>query len=117
MTIRITRKTARLLDTLLVIHKMRRLAREATGGNYHMPSYEIMRRSNIGPGSFYPIMERLEASGWVESEWETVAQGHNRPRRLFYRLTEDGVTWARTAVKKDARRITLWDRIMKGLMK
>jgi DNA-binding MarR family transcriptional regulator len=50
-------------------------------------------------GSVYPILERLERAGWVESEWEDdpVRSG---PRRRLYRLTADGVDAARAAVAR-----------------
>jgi len=116
MTVRVTHKTARLLKQLLVIDKLRKLAAD-TDSAYHMPSREIMERAGVGSGSFYPIMSRLEAAGWVEYEWEVVPEGRNRPRRLFYHLTEPGVIAARSAVKQDDNRITVWDRIMKGFAK
>ncbi|HEY1495197.1 MAG TPA: PadR family transcriptional regulator [Candidatus Solibacter sp.] len=38
-------------------------------------------------GSLYPALKRLEAKGWVASEWET--SEHNR-RAKYYRLTAAG---------------------------
>jgi transcriptional regulator len=42
---------------------------------------------SIGEGSLYPALYRLEARGWVASEW-----GHsdNKRRAKFYRLTTKG---------------------------
>lgn len=117
MTVRVTRKTARLLRTLLVIDKLRKLSKETGAAAYHMPSREIMKRAGVSSGSFYPIMARLESHSWVETEWEVVPEGQHRPRRLFYYLTEPGVIAARSAMKENDNRITLWDRIMKGLAK
>ena len=38
-------------------------------------------------GSLYPSLKRLEAQGWVKSEWET--SEHNR-RAKYYKLTPAG---------------------------
>ncbi len=38
-------------------------------------------------GSLYPALKRLEAKGWVASEWET--SEHNR-RAKYYKLTAAG---------------------------
>ena|SRR5581483_7134163 len=38
-------------------------------------------------GSLYPALKRLEAKGWIASEWET--SEHNR-RAKFYKLTPAG---------------------------
>lgn len=52
-------------------------------------------------GSVYPILERLERAGWVESEWED-DPARSGPRRRLYRLTADGVDAARAAVARTA---------------
>jgi PadR family transcriptional regulator, regulatory protein PadR len=41
----------------------------------------------VGQGSLYPALHRLEAQGWISSEWE--ASGNNR-RAKFYKLTAAG---------------------------
>ena len=41
----------------------------------------------IGEGSLYPALYRLEARGWVTSEWGT---SENNRRAKFYRLTIAG---------------------------
>jgi PadR family transcriptional regulator PadR len=41
----------------------------------------------VGEGSLYPALHRLEARGWVASDWER--SEHNR-RAKFYRLTTSG---------------------------
>ena len=50
-------------------------------------------------GSVYPILERLERAGWVDSEWED-DPARSGPRRRLYRLTADGVDAARAAVAR-----------------
>jgi transcriptional regulator len=41
----------------------------------------------VGQGSLYPALHRLEAQGWIISEWG--ASDNNR-RAKFYRLTAAG---------------------------
>lgn len=53
-------------------------------------------------GSVYPILERLERAGWVESAWEddTARPG---PRRRVYALTVEGRAAAVDAVARMRR--------------
>ena len=56
----------------------------------------------VNQGSLYPSLQRLEAGGWVRSQWGT--SEHNR-RARFYSLTRSGrrllaretATWTRLA--------------------
>lgn len=60
---------------------------------------ELGRLANIGPGTLYPMLARLETSGWLAARWEdgdTVALG--RPLRRFYMLTPMGRKKARNAL-------------------
>ena len=41
----------------------------------------------VSEGTIYPLLSRLAAAGWVDSEWQETALGH--PRR-YYTLTEGG---------------------------
>ena len=41
----------------------------------------------VGQGSLYPALQRLEERGWIDSEWQTTEQ--NR-RAKYYRLTTSG---------------------------
>jgi PadR family transcriptional regulator PadR len=41
----------------------------------------------VGQGSLYPALQRLEEKGWIDSEWRTTEQ--NR-RAKYYRLTGSG---------------------------
>ena len=45
------------------------------------------RALEIGEGSLYPALYRLEARGWVTSEWGT---SENNRRAKFYALTPTG---------------------------
>ena len=54
---------------------------------------QLVRDSGRPAGSVYPILARLEQSGWVESEWEE-SQDHGGPKRRYYRFTHDGAAAA-----------------------
>jgi len=41
----------------------------------------------VGQGSLYPALQRLEQKGWIESEWRRTEE--NR-RAKYYRLTSSG---------------------------
>jgi PadR family transcriptional regulator PadR len=52
---------------------------------------EISRALGIGSGTLYPMLARLERTGWLASEWELVDPVEvQRPRQRFYRLTAVG---------------------------
>ena len=42
---------------------------------------------NVGEGSLYPALYRLQDRGWIESEWGT---SDNNRKAKFYRLTKAG---------------------------
>ena len=41
----------------------------------------------VETGSLYPALHRLEAQGWIDSEWQTSDKGK---RAKYYRLTRSG---------------------------
>lgn len=51
----------------------------------------LQRRSEgilqLGEGTLYPRLYKLEAKGWIEGTWET---GSTRRRRRVYRITASG---------------------------
>lgn len=52
---------------------------------------DIMKEKRIWSGTLYPILSRLEAAGWLESEWESVDPSkEGRPRKKLYRITAVG---------------------------
>lgn len=52
---------------------------------------EITRGTKVGAGTLYPMLARLEAAGWLTSEWELLDPSEaGRPRRRYYRLTPVG---------------------------
>src|SRR3954471_6841461 len=42
---------------------------------------------SVGPGSLFPALPRLEANGWLLSEWGT---SENNRKAKFYKLTRAG---------------------------
>ena len=54
----------------------------------------LVKATGRPAGSVYPILERLERAGWVDSSWEDDAQRPG-PRRRLYRPTPDGAVAAR----------------------
>lgn len=61
---------------------------------------ELCALAGLPSGTIYPILARLEQLGWVDSTWEdpAVHEAAGRPRRRFYRITEDGAEQARLAL-------------------
>jgi PadR family transcriptional regulator len=57
----------------------------------HAIAKEIRRVSEdvlqVETGSLYPALHRLEAQGWISSEWEISDKGK---RAKYYRLTKSG---------------------------
>src|SRR4051812_20051984 len=59
----------------------------------------ISKVTKIGSGTLYPLLQRLENVGWLDSEWEDVEPSEaGRPRRRFYKLTRKGQAGAAKAL-------------------
>lgn len=64
-----------------------------------MYGLQICQAAGLPSGTIHPILARLEALDWLRSHWEdTNPQEEGRPRRRYYRLTEDGAERARIAL-------------------
>lgn len=59
----------------------------------------------VEEGALYPALHRLEARGWVRSEW---GRSENRRRAKFYDLTDEG----REALGQEAQG---WDRYVQAV--
>jgi len=59
----------------------------------------------IGQGSLYPALYRLEYKGWVRSEWRT---SENNRQTKFYRLTHKGKKQLKTELAS-------WDRLSSAI--
>jgi DNA-binding PadR family transcriptional regulator len=78
-------------QTALVLNGFLGRAREWRYG------YDLSRHTGLKSGTLYPILMRLSERGWLETQWED-APAAGRPPRHLYRLTADGVRWAREQV-------------------
>lgn len=68
--------------------------------------YDLMKATRLSSGTIYPILERLEANGWVSSKWEGIdPEAEGRPQRRLYRLTGVGQTSARALLDEHERRM------------
>jgi PadR family transcriptional regulator, regulatory protein PadR len=59
----------------------------------------------VETGSLYPALHRLEAQGWIDSEWELSDRGK---RAKFYRLT-------RTGRKQLAAELSKWEQLSRAM--
>lgn len=74
---------------------------------HEMYGLQICQEAGLPSGTIHPILARLESFGWLESRWEDVTpQEEGRPRRRYYRLTEDGAERARDALAQATVSIT-----------
>jgi PadR family transcriptional regulator PadR len=65
-----------------------------------MYGLEICAAAGLPTGTIHPILARLEKEyGWLTSRWEDIdPRAEGRPRRRYYKLTEDGAERARIAL-------------------
>ena len=64
-----------------------------------MYGLQICTAAGLPSGTIHPILARFEGLGWLESRWEdAVPQEEGRPRRRYYKLTQDGAERARIAL-------------------
>ena len=90
-TIRMTYTTQAVLKALLASDK------ELSGSQIQ----EVSDSWFLNSGTLYPILFRLERAGWLGSRWEEIdPKAEGRPRRRFYRLTEDGKKLAKEALAR-----------------
>ena len=83
--LRLSKQTLAVLDALL-----------ARATQWHH-GYALSQQTGLASGTLYPILMRLEKSGWLETRWEE-APVPGRPPRHFYRLSTDGREWARDEI-------------------
>ena len=69
---------------------------------------QICHAAGLPSGTIHPILARLEREhGWVTSRWEDITPHHEgRPRRRYYKLTEDGAERARIALAQATTSVT-----------
>jgi DNA-binding PadR family transcriptional regulator len=60
--------------------------------------YELSKATDLKSGTLYPILIRLSDLGYLDSRWkESELQG--RPPRHVYRLTANGLAFAREQIQ------------------
>ena len=69
--------------------------------------FDLAERAALKTGTLYPILARLEAAKWLESQWEDVdPHVAHRPRRRLYMLTPNGLAAAEPALQDHLSRVT-----------
>ena len=71
------------LGAVMVLHSV------ARGCMY---GFDIMEETGLTSGTIYPALDKLEALGLANSEWEEgkIAQQEKRPPRRYYQISERG---------------------------
>lgn len=91
----LSRVTSATLDVLAVLQK----------SSDPLWGLAVIKSSGRPAGSVYPILERLERQGWVESEWADEPERPG-PRRRYYQLTREGARAAHALRAERATRST-----------
>jgi PadR family transcriptional regulator, regulatory protein PadR len=94
LRLRLSRQTLVLLEALLL-----------QPSQWHH-GYALSQNTGLASGTLYPILMRLEKSGWLETRWEETAVA-GRPPRHLYRLTGNGREWALDELRA-AQAIKFW---------
>jgi len=83
---------------------LRALLAEPTQEMYGL---QICAAAGLPSGTLHPILARLEGLGWLQSRWEDASpREEGRPRRRYYRLTEDGAEQARISMAQAATSVS-----------
>jgi PadR family transcriptional regulator PadR len=77
--LRLTTATLAVLDALI----------SAARSGDPVWGFRICEQTGLGPGTVYPILDRLEKATWVSGHWEA-DQPAGRPRRRLYEMTAAG---------------------------
>ena len=67
--------------------------------------YDISRDTGLKSGTLYPILMRMAERQLLETRWESAEPG--RPPRHMYRLTSDGMQYARQLLPASSTTIRL----------
>ncbi len=89
-------KMRRSPQTTRVLGELLRAPREWSYG------YDLSKSTGLKSGTLYPILMRLAENRLLETAWETVVEG--RPPRHLYKLTEQGLRYARAQVSAETDR-------------
>lgn len=90
--------------TMNLLKVLRVLLEDPTAEHYGL---EVGKAAGLTGGGLYPLMMRLEQAHLVVSWWEDVDPSEaGRPRRRLYRLTTEGVEFARQALQDAQQSLT-----------
>jgi PadR family transcriptional regulator PadR len=67
----------------------------------------ICERTRLGPGTVYPILERLQRAGWVTSSRESGTPS-GRPPRRYYQVSGSGRAEYKAALEAQNTRLSRW---------
>jgi PadR family transcriptional regulator, regulatory protein PadR len=98
--IRLTSATLAVLDALFT----------GTEAGDPVWGFKICEQTGLGPGTVYPILDRLESGSWISGAWET-GQPADRPRRRLYEMTSTGRAELAAALAAKRRVPTAWGRL------
>ncbi len=67
----------------------------------HHYGFDVIDHTGLASGTVYPALSTLERKQLVESRWEKKGPAHSdgRPRRKYYRVTEEGSDALREAME------------------
>jgi DNA-binding PadR family transcriptional regulator len=63
--------------------------------------YELSKQTGLASGTLYPLLIRLSDQGLLTSQWQE-PERPGRPPRHAYRLTPNGLAFARTVAEPRA---------------
>ena len=69
--------------------------------------FDLMQSTGLASGTLYPILARLERTGWIaghQEDIDTATEG--RPARRFYTMSADAVPTVRRALAEMAAEFT-----------
>jgi PadR family transcriptional regulator, regulatory protein PadR len=64
--------------------------------------YELLKKTGLQSGTLYPLLIRLSDQGLLEAQWRE-PEKPGKPPRHVYRLTPDGLAFARGQVLPASR--------------
>jgi DNA-binding MarR family transcriptional regulator len=94
--IRLTTPTLAVLGVLM-----------AAGPDDRIWGFRLCEEADLGSGTVYPLLERLENAGWIVGIWEDPPPT-DRPRRRFYEMTTAGRRDATSAIAARATARRRW---------
>jgi DNA-binding MarR family transcriptional regulator len=97
--VRLTTSTLAVLDVI----------RNAAIAGEFVWGFKICDQASLGPGTVYPILDRLERMGWLVGSWETCKE----PRRRFYEMTAAGRVELAAAIASRPRLGRRWGHLLR----